>query len=137
MKKLKMKKLAVTVVAVFVYVFLSDWLIHGGILGKIYGETAHLWRPESEMERYMGFMILGQLLISLFFSIIFAKGYENKGIQEGVRFGALIGLLLVSPNFIMYAVTPYPATLLWAWVFLGILQTMGAGVVAALAYKGK
>ena len=41
---------------------------------------------------------VGRVLYTLVFCYIFVQGYENKGIAEGVRYGLLIGLLLLGLN---------------------------------------
>ena len=133
--KINKKKLVLTVLAVFTYVFISDFVIHGLILNGQYKETASLWRPEEEMRSFMPWMLLGQFLIAKFFCVIFARGYEGKGTAEGLRFGLLVAPFSVAPFFIQYAVTPLPQTILWSWVVLGFIQTVIGGVVAGLVYR--
>lgn len=133
--KVNTKRLILTVLAVFVYIFVSDFIIHGVLLGETYKETAHLWRPEEEMKNFMPWMMLAQLMIAKFFSMIFVKGYENRGIAEGVRFGFLMSGFGLAPILIQYAVSPIPGSLIGAWIALGLIQTIGAGIVASLTYK--
>ncbi len=132
---LNVKTLTLAVFAVFIYVLFSDYLIHEVFLKSTYQATLNLWRAPEEMGSYMGYMLFGQFLMAKFFTVIFAKGYEGKGIGEGLRFGFLVGLFCAGSYFINYAVSPMPASLLWAWVVAGIVQLMGAGAVAALVYK--
>lgn len=132
---LNIKKLTLAVVAVFVFILFSDYLIHEVLLKSSYEATLSLWRPPAEMGSYVVYMLFGQFLIAKFFTVIFAKGYEGKGIVEGVRFGLLMGFFCAGGYFIQYATTPMPSSLLWSWVIAGIVQLMGAGVVAALVYK--
>lgn len=131
------KRLWPTFGAVFAWIFLSDFLIHGLWLKPTYMATAHLWRPEAEMGQFMSWMMSGQMLTSFFLAFIFTKGYEGKGWQEGARYGALMGLFTCSQMFIQYAVTPLPSNLLWSWVVGGMLQSICAGVVASWVYKNK
>ena len=132
---LNVKKLMLTIFAVFVYVFVTDLFLHVMLLDSTYKATASLWRAESEMGSFFPFIILGQIVISKFFCVIFARGYEGRGITEGLRFGFLIGMFGAGMLFIQYATQPLPSNLLWAWILLGLVQYMGAGAVAALVYK--
>jgi hypothetical protein len=129
------KSLVLTIIVAFAYVFASDFIIHGFVLGKSYQETASLWRPEQEMQSYMLWMLLGQFFVASSFAVVFARGYEGKGIMEGIRFALLMIPFSLAPCFIQYAVTPIPSSLLWAWVGLGGIQALGAGVVVALIYS--
>lgn len=129
------KRLIMTVLALFVYIWASDFLIHQVFLKDVYQNTAALWRPESEMCNYLLWIFLAQFLIAKFFALLFVRGYQGKGVREGVCFGLMAGPFAVAPCFIQYAVSPLPQNLLWAWVFLGLLQMMGAGAVAGLVYR--
>src|SRR5690606_29362442 len=124
--KVNTKRLIITMFAVFVYIFISDFVIHGLILKETYMQTADLWRTEEEMKSFMIWMFLGQFIIAKFFTLIFVKGYENKGVAEGVRFGILMSGVSVGAMMIQYAVIPMTTDLIIAWIVLGILQTIGA-----------
>lgn len=132
---INVKRLIYATLAVFGFIFLTDWLIHGPILGNCYKETKELWRSEEEMQNYFLFLLLGQLLIAKYFTFIFAKGYQGKGIMEGVRFGLLMGLFSCGALFIQYATTPIPSSILWSWVAATIAQAILAGIIACMVYK--
>ena len=46
-----MKKLLLTILAVFITWVVMDMVIHGLLLGKSYMATADLWRPMDDMKR--------------------------------------------------------------------------------------
>ena len=129
------KRLIYSSIAVFAFVFAFEWGFHNVLLEDMYIATAHLWRTPVEMQQYMFWMILGQLLASVMFCFIFAKGYEGKGLGEGFRYGFYISLLLNAPNLIMYAVTPYPAKLIGAWVGGTTVECILAGILLAAIYR--
>lgn len=129
------KRLAFTILALFGYIFASDFIIHQLILGESYKATASLWRPEDEMKKMCGWMLLAQIVIATFAAILFAKGYEKKGLMEGVRFGFLLGGYTVAPFLIQYVVFPIPRSIVAAWVVLGFVQVILGGVVAAAVYR--
>ena len=123
--------------AVFVFMSSFEWVFHGGVMRDWYIRTAPLWRSEAEMAIYLPFLLAGQMLFAFVFSYIFIKGYENKGLMEGVRFGLWIGLLTLSGMLISYAVSPYPADMVCAWVMGAFIELVIAGGIAALLYKSK
>lgn len=130
-----MNKLIKTTIAVFVTIWVTDFIIHGMLLKSMYAATAHLWRPEMAMKKYMGYMLLGQFTIAAAFTWIFSHGYKGKGWKEGVRYGLAVGAMAGGTNVIMYAVQPYPFSIVAAWVVFGCMQTALAGVVATKFYK--
>lgn len=129
------KKFWMTTFAVFAFMFVSNWAIHGWYMAPAYQETASLWRDQISMQGMMTWMLWGQFMCSMMLSFIFTKGYENKGWQEGARYGFLIGLFACSHFFVQYATTPMTTTILWSWVWTGLLQYTVAGMVASWVYK--
>ncbi len=94
------KKLLIAALVVFILLQVTDFIIHGPILGGVYeplcdGKT---FRTEEDMNSYMWVMILMGLIFSFLFTFIFAKGYEGKGVMEGVRYGIIIGFFFVFVN---------------------------------------
>jgi hypothetical protein len=76
------------------------------------------------------------LIFSFLFVYIFSRGYEGRGISEGIRFGLLIGLLMnVVGMFNQYAVLPIPFKLTLQWFVYGVIQIMICGIVASALYK--
>ena len=119
--------------AVFAFIFVFDWIFHGNVLTGIYEQTSHLWRPKEEACFLT--MMIAQISLAFIFSYIFLKGYESKGIAEGVRYGFLIGLLFVPGYLIFYSVQPFPFELIAYWSIGGIIEMMGAGAVLAAIYQ--
>lgn len=133
--KVNTKRLWPTALAVFGWVFISDMVIHGWWLSPDYKATAHLWRSETEMGQFMGWMFAGQAMTAFMLSFIFTKGYEGKGWKEGARYGFLMGLFVASQQCITYAVSPLPSNIFWSWIWTGLAQSVIAGIVASWIYK--
>lgn len=129
--------MGLSVIAVFAFFFLYEWFFHGHFMNSMYMETANLWRPEEEMKSKIMWIWIGQLAISFMFNWIFTKGYEGKGILEGVRYGILMSLFMSAPSFVMYAIVPYPVMMLVYWAIGGLIEFSIAGAIAALIYKPK
>lgn len=88
------------------------------------------------MMKYMPAMVIGFLLYAFGFCYLFTRGYENKGIGEGIRFGFYIGFFfMVSSSMIEYAVYPLSGWIMLAY-FIGYpIINMIMGAVFAAIYK--
>lgn len=133
---MNVKRLLLASLAVFVTFQALDYVIHGLILGASYEATSELWRPD--MMEKMWIMYLTGVALSLLFVYIFAKGFQGKGIMEGVRYGIVMAFLLaVVVNVNQYVAYPLPGDLLVKWIIFGFIEIVIAGVVASLVYKPK
>ena len=130
---LNKKSFSFCVVAGFIFVFLFEMLVHGFALMGMYEQTQHLWRGPEDMN--MPFMAAMQFIFVIITAFIFTRHYEGKGIGEGVRFGAYIGLLLGFVMLSFYAFMPIPFALALCWFFASLFETIGLGVIYALLYK--
>ena len=111
-----------------------DAIIHGVILAGKYEETASVWRPDMESKMYI--MWITAAIFSLLFVYIFSKGYEEKGIAEGARYGLWMGLFFSIPMaYGSYATLDIPYSLAFSWWTLGTIKIIICGIVAALLYK--
>jgi uncharacterized membrane protein YagU involved in acid resistance len=133
---MNIKRIIIASLAVFVSFQILDYIIHGVILMDTYEAMQNVWR--ADMESKMWIMMVTSLFFSFLFTIIFAKGYENRGILEGARYGVLIGLLMnVVGMFNQYAVYPIPFSLALQWFVFGTIEIIICGMVVALIYKSK
>ena len=130
---MNIKRFIISSIAVFVFVFLFEWLFHGVILKGIYDQTAQLWRPEGEHK--MVYLFLGQICFSVIAAFIFTRNYEGKGIGEGLRYGLYVGLVLGSVQLATYCYMPIPLVLTLGWVAAGMLKGLGSGIVSSLVYR--
>jgi len=120
--------------AIFVIFQICDFIIHGLILGKTYMSMTNVWR--ADMMSLMWIMYLSSFVFSYLMMFVFIKGYEDRGLMEGVRFGILIGLMTnIMGAFYQYAVYPLPFSLIMQWVGYGFAEFILAGIAAAAIYK--
>ena len=132
------KRLILAVVAVYVGIFATDFLIHAVWLDARYKETASLWRPEAEMRAHMGWLMLGQFLAAATFTVLWAKGFAATAcIRCACVFGALMGLFGQATTIVTYAVQPFPADIAVKWFIAGAAQGVLIGVIAFFVYKPK
>jgi hypothetical protein len=115
----------------------AGFLVHAVLLKPIYLEHARFMRPEAEANSILpvGF---GVALIGFFaFAYAYAKGYEgSSGVQEGIRFGVLVGILLCCFSTIWdYMVWPASRTLAALWMIDYILEFALYGLIVGMIYK--
>ena len=132
---MNIKRLLLTVVALFAFIFVFEWLFHGVLLKDCYAQTSQPWRPESEMTGHFHWLMLGQAVIALMFAILFAQGFAAGGVAAGVRLGIIVGILRIGLDLITYAVQPLPAKLIVFWAFGGLIEAALAGAIAGAVYK--
>jgi hypothetical protein len=132
------KRLIIGIVAVFVGVWVTDFLIHGVWLQSTYAATMSLWRPEAEMKSHMGWLMLGQLLVATAFVVIWAQGFAATAhFACACIYGFVMGLFGQAGTLIMYAVQPMPADLAVKWFVAGIIQAVLMGMLVYAVYKPK
>ena len=129
------KRLLLTALAVFVFIFAYEWVFHGILLKDTYGMTPNLWRPQTEMMQQFQWLVLGQIVIALVFTLLFAQGFSAGGVAAGIKLGILVGLLRLGLDLITYAVQPLPAKLIVFWFFGGLLEAVVTGVIAGAILK--
>lgn len=126
-------KLWLGFVAVFVLVFLLDFVINMFLMSAEYEETKQLWRSPAEMKT--GVAVVVYLFFAFFFTFIFSKAYEGKGIWEGVRYGLYVSLMMnVSAAYMTYATMPVPYSLALKWFLYGTVEYMILGAAVAVIY---
>ncbi len=134
------KKFWVAFLLVFVAYLATNYLIHSVILGGTYTrpDVLNATRPEAEMGKYFWVRIVTMLVFSFFFTFIFAKGYERKGLMEGIRYGLIITIFyFFTVSFEAFIIFPIPYFVAWYWIIAGLVQAVIMGVIAALVYKPK
>lgn len=123
-----MKKIALSVIAVFVAWSVLDFLIHGVILKSAYEATANLWRPMNEMK--MNVMHIAVLITAFSFAWIYVRMISNKSIAAGIKFGLWWGLGAgVSMGYGTYSVMPIPYLMALIWFLGSLLEGAVAGLI--------
>jgi hypothetical protein len=110
-------------------------LVHGVLLADLYTAHAPLFRAGSDMSLGLGF---GAQLFGFFvFAYMYAKGYEGtNGLQEGLRFGVLVGLLLIAFSVApSYVLLPVSGRLGVAWAVDAVVEMAIYGIIVGLIYR--
>jgi hypothetical protein len=118
-----------------VYLGLS-YLVHGLLLAEIYAEHASL-RSAAEQQAILPFGLAAALVGFFAFAYAYAKGYEgSSGMQEGLRFGVLVGILICAFSItFQYMAWPVSNSLFVAWLVDYIVEFAVYGVIVGTIYK--
>ena len=129
------KKFWLGFVVVFIVLEILMYLVDGFLLASAYA-SVKIWRPDMMSLMWVYHVIT--LIGAFFFTFIFSKGFENKGVMEGVRFGFYIGVWMsVGMAYGTYAMVSIPYSLALQWFIYGIIEYIIAGVALALVFKGE
>lgn len=120
-------------VAVFVVLAILEFAVNMGIMAGDYEATKSLWRPREEMKTWIFYLVYA--FVAFFFTLIFSKGYEGKGIVEGVRYGFYVGMMVaVQKAYASYASMPISYGLALKWFIFGLIEYIILGIVLAAIY---
>jgi len=133
------KKVWIGFIVVYIFMQLSDFIIHGVLLNSTYeairSAVPGLYRGAEDQKIWI-FFVLG-LFFSYFFVYIFSKGYEGKGMPEGLRYGFYISLMTALPAaFAEFAMHPIPVVLSIEWFCFDVVKLLIAGMIAAMVLGG-
>ncbi len=133
---MKNKTFWIGFVAVYVLTNAMGFLIHGVMLSDTYDALAAVFRPKEQIDSMFLIMMLSGAILLFIFCYIFTQGREGTGVMEGVRYGALIGVLLALPTsvdaFVIYPITEQLAVI---WFVSTVVTMMIAGALFAAIYK--
>jgi hypothetical protein len=130
-------KILISCVAAFIFVAVYEFILHGILLKDLYTQSAHLWRPQAEMQNYFVYMTICQLISSIILVFFYLQKHENKGWTEGLRFGLFVGGLMGVNGFSFYAVSPIPLSLAIYWFLGSFIESSLLGILLALINSSK
>lgn len=132
------KRLVLAILAVFIGVFATDFVIHGVWLQGDYKATMSLWRTEAEMQSHMGWLLLGQLVAAATFVVLWAQGFAATArLRCACAYGLFMGLFGQAATLVTFAVQPLPASIAVKWFASGLVQGVLLGLLVFYVYKPK
>lgn len=121
-------------IVIFLVFQICDSIIHGPLLGHYYESVSVILRPDAV--ELMWILYPGRLILSFLIIFIFIKGYEDRGIMEGVRFGLMMGIVTYGMGSLyQYVFFPLPIPMILRWFCYGLIEFILIGVAAAIIYK--
>jgi hypothetical protein len=93
---MNLPRVAVAALVAWIAFCAFGYLSHAVLMKDLYLAHSLIMRSQSESNAYLP-LAFGVSLVAFFaFAYAYAKGYEGgRGMQEGLRFGVLVGLMLV------------------------------------------
>ena len=127
------KKSWISVVAMFVVLMMSDFVVHGIILHNDYMALTGLYRTAPDQQTYFLHMLLAHVFLAVGMVWVYLEGRKDGSwVAQGVRFGLAIIVLLVFPTYmIYYSVLPMPAMLAAKQIIFDSITRMIAALVLA------
>ncbi len=130
------KRIIIAILAVFLAIFATDYLIHGIWTKSNYAATANLWRPEATMQKYTPWLFGGQFVIAVGFTMLWARiAMGGAGLICALAYGFFVGLMFAGNSLIVYAVQPIEHHIIMKWIIGGMVQGVVVGFIAFQAYK--
>jgi hypothetical protein len=127
-------KFFISFIVIYVVGGILNYLIHNVLLMDTYMALASMWRPDMQRLRWLQFVT--PLFWCFFFIYIFVRGYQGRGLMEGVRFGLIIwGFTSIPMTYGQYMVYPLPYSLVWKWLGADLVSLLVSGILVALIYK--
>lgn len=127
------RKIVGAMVAAFLVLVATNWVVHGLLLRSSYQAIALTFRPFLAIRARMWIMLAGQALFSIAFVYVYIRGLERKPwLAQGVRYGVVIWVMTVIPASLAEFVTMFiPHQLALHWILLGLAQLVITGIVVA------
>lgn len=134
---MNVKRLVIAIVVIYFVAYAIATLYSEVIFADQYAAFNTLIRPGAQSGGYLAAMLLGYLVMTSLFCYIFTRGYENKGLAEGLRYGLLMGVLLATVDLYYGLLLPVSTTLIVLNTLLSIIIWVVAGLILAAIYKPK
>jgi hypothetical protein len=132
-----MKKLLIAVIAAYVVLMGTNYLVHSVWLMPDYNAIPLSHRDiEGIMHRFWA-MAVGQFFFAALFVYIYSRGVEHKlWLAQGIRYGILMTLFTVVPMSLSeYDTYVVPYMLAIKWMIAGGVQLVLLGMIVAAIYK--
>ncbi|MBT5187413.1 MAG: hypothetical protein HOM01_11430 [Kordiimonadaceae bacterium] len=94
-----------------------------------------LSRGPEGMAEMGGWSMGGYLVVTSVFCYIYIKGREAGDIIEGLKFGAMFGVLMCGISMVNYSTFPFEMMGMGADMIINIIVYSAGGVTASVVYK--
>lgn len=120
--------------AIFLIFQICDFIIHRFLIWNQFTSLSNIWR--SDVMSHMWIMYAGSFIFSYLMMYIFIKGFEDRGVLEGVRFGILFGTVTAGMAALyQYILYPLPLALAVQWFCYQLVKFIIAGIAAGAIYR--
>jgi hypothetical protein len=134
---MNLSRVAIAGLAAWVAFCVVGYVSHAVLMKDLYLAHSAILRAQADADARLP-LAFGVSLIGFFaFAYAYAKGYEGgKGTQEGLRFGVLVGTMVIAFAVVWnYMTFPLSRTLLLAQVIDYIVEFAIYGTVVGMVYR--
>jgi hypothetical protein len=130
-------RLALAAVAATVVDGVYGFLVYGNIISGEFARYPAIYRSSEVQTGYLPMMFVGILFAMLVASYLYAKGYEGgNGLQEGMRFGVLVGLVMVGyVAGVNYAIMNIGKRMALYYALAGLVEWVVVGMTIGFVYR--
>jgi hypothetical protein len=134
---MNVKRILISLVVAFVAISVTDFLIHDLWLKATYApDIGRLWRTDADMKAHMSGIFIGELLVALAFTMLWARiALGGAGIQCAIALGVSMGLAYSGSAVMQNSVQPLPDGLMMKWIVGGVLQSVFVAVLLYFVHK--
>jgi hypothetical protein len=123
-------------IVAFVILFVAGYLVHAVWLANTYRvmtDQGFSFRLQSDAQQKLWIVLVSDLLYSIVFSWIYARGLEPQPwANQGVRYGILMTLFTIVPASLSdYVVYNLPSMLVVRWMVAGLVTLVAMGLAVA------
>jgi hypothetical protein len=132
------KKFFISLVILWAVLELTGYLVHMVFLRSEYLSESFktILRPSAQLGANMWLIWFADLLWCFFFILIYLKGFRKKGIIDGIKYGAYIGVFYgFVTAFKTYALSPFPYVVIFYWFFFSMIQCLLLGTLIWYLYR--
>jgi hypothetical protein len=131
------KRLSIAAVVAWIVDSIYGYLVYGVMMREEFAKYPAVFRPEEALDANLPLLLGGTLLGLLAMTYIYAKGYEGgSGLQEGLRFGIVLGIFMFGMVSIgSYVVYNFGRRLAFYLAVAGFIETIIDGIVIGMLYR--
>lgn len=136
---MNLSRVALAGFAAWVVFCIVGFVAHAVLMEDLYAAHSAFMRPTADANARLPLAFAAALIGFFAFAYAYAKGYEGgTGIQEGLRFGVLVGVMLIAFVLVWdYMAYPLSRTFLLALVIDYIVEFAIYGTVVGMVYRPK
>jgi hypothetical protein len=129
------KKFFIAFIAAFVFLFVFGFIWYGNLMHGVHQEVPALFRPEGDFKEHFPWLILGEIVMAFFLTMLCARFVPAGGAGAGAMLGILVGLVFAGNDLIAFAVHPLTTKILGGWIVGDVIMFAIAGAIIGAIYK--
>ena len=129
------KKFFIAFIAAFVFLFVFGFIWYGNLMHGAHQEVPALFRPEAEFKAHFPWLILGDIVMAFFLTMLCARFVPAGGAGGGAMLGLLVALVYTGVHLIDFGVMPLTTKILGGWTVGSLIEYSIAGAIIGAIYK--